>query len=178
MLTQLVIAAAGEENGIILPHKIEEVFWGTLSFVIVVGLIWWKGGPAIKNMWNARIDRIKGELEAAEAARANAEGALASVESSIANADEERTRLLAEARETAETVKAQLVARAGTDAADVRSRGAADIEATKAQATSDLQAEVGLLAVGAAEAVIATTLDDTTQNQLIEGYIDRVGAGA
>lgn len=176
MLTQLVIAAADAENGFILPHKIEEVFWGTLAFVIVVSLIVWKGGPAIKAMWNERIDRLSNELEAAETARAEAEAKLTQVEAGIADADNERARLLAEAAETAETVKAQLIERSATDAAEIRARGAADIEATKVQATSDLQAEIGVLALGAAEAVVANTLDERTQAELIEGYINRVGA--
>jgi F-type H+-transporting ATPase subunit b len=178
MLTHLVIAAADAENGFILPHKIEEVFWGSLAFVIVVSLMVWKGGPAVKNMWNARIDRIRNELETAETARQGAEAELTQVEASIADADSERERLLREAAETAETVKAQLVARAGTDAADVRARGLADVEATKAQATGDLQSEIGVLALGAAEAVVVNSLDESTQAELIEGYISRVGAQA
>lgn len=178
MLTQLVIAAVGEENGVILPHKIEEVFWGTLSFVLVFSLIAWKGGPAIKAMWNGRVDRLRNELETAATARQTAESKLAAVEASIADADAERDRILAEARQTSEAVKTQLVERATTDAAEVRSRGAADVEATRAQATGDLQAEIGVLVLGAAEAVVAKSLDDATQRDLIEGYIAKVGADA
>ena len=148
------------------------------AFLLVAGLLWWKGGPAIKGMWNGRIERIANELDSAEAARREAEGSLAAVESDIADADTERARILAEARETAATVKAQIIERAGTDAADLRSRGVADVEAAKAQATSDLQAEIGVLAIGAAEAVVTNSLDDATQNDLIENYINRVGAGS
>lgn len=178
MLNQLIIAAAGEPNGQILPHKIEEVFWGTAAFLIVFGLIWWKGGPAIRGMWNTRIDRLRTELETAATARAEAEAKLQQVEADIANADTEAARILSEARETSETVKAQLIARAATDAAEVRSRGMADVESSKAQATTDLQAEIGVLALGAAEAVVANSLDDATQTELIEGYIAKVGASA
>ncbi|MCU0309621.1 MAG: hypothetical protein MUE36_01595 [Acidimicrobiales bacterium] len=178
MLTQLVIAAAGEPNGQILPHKIEEVWWGTLAFLIVGALIVWKGGPAIKGMWNGRIDRLRNELESAAAARAGAESELAAVEASIADAENEKARLVAEARQTAEVVKAQLVERATTDAAEVRARGLADVEATKAQATSDLQAEIGVLAIGAAEAVVANSLDEATQAELIDSYIAKVGSRA
>jgi F-type H+-transporting ATPase subunit b len=60
----------------------------------------------------------------------------------------------------------------------VRARGLADVEATKAQATGDLQSEIGVLALGAAEAVVVNSLDETTQAELIEGYISRVGAQA
>jgi hypothetical protein len=94
----------------------------------------------------------------------------------IANADAERQRILTEARSNAATLKAQIIAKADSDAADVRARGAADAEASKAQATSDLQTEIGSLALGAAEAVVANALDAATQSELIDNYISKVGA--
>ena len=163
-------------NGFIIPGDINEVIWGTISFLLIVVLISWKGGPAIKAMWNGRIDRIAAELDRAENSRTSAEAQLASVESAIANADAERQRILVEARSTATTLKAQIIAKADADAADVRARGAADAEASKAQATSDLQTEIGSLALGAAEAVVANALDAATQNELIDNYITKVGA--
>ena len=48
----------------------------------------------------------------------------------------------------------------------------------KTQATSDLQAEIAVLALGAAEKVVANNLDSATQTELIENYIQKVGAGS
>jgi F-type H+-transporting ATPase subunit b len=175
-MNPLVFAAeAGAENTFLLPHDINEVIWGSLAFVIVATLIIWKGGPAIATMWNGRIDGIRTQVESAESARAAAEAQLSQVESQIADADTERARILAEGRETAEAVKAQLVAKAATDAEDIRVRGAADIESNKSQVSSDLEAEVGLLAIGAAEAVVAHALDEQAQAALIDRYITSVG---
>jgi F-type H+-transporting ATPase subunit b len=180
-MNAIILAAeegAHHANTFLLPGDINEVIWGSISFLLIAGLLYWKGGPAIKGMWNGRIERIANELDTAESARREAEAKLSAVESDIADADTERARILAEARETADTVKAQIIERAATDAADLRARGAADVEAAKAQAASDLQAEIGVLALGAAEAVVANNLDDATQNELIENYINRVGAGS
>jgi F-type H+-transporting ATPase subunit b len=176
----LVLAAetVHKPNTIILPSDINEVIWGTISFLIVFGLIWWKGGPAIKGMWVGRIERIRTEVETAAEARATAEAALAKVEADLADAETERQRILSEGRETADSVKAQIIAKAGTDAADARVRGASDVEAAKSQATSDLQAEISFLALGAAEQVVTNSLDAETQTELIESYINRVGAGS
>jgi len=174
----LFASEAHKPNSIVLPSDFNEVIWGTIGFLIVFGLIAWKGGPAIKGMWNARIERIRSEIETAEAARSEAEAKLAKIDSDIANADAERRRILDEARETATSLKAQIVAKAGTDAADIRSRGAADVDSAKTQATSDLQAEIAMLALGAAEKVVANNLDSTTQAELIESYIQKVGAGS
>jgi len=175
-MNSIVLAAeAGAENSFLLPHDINEVIWGGSAFLIVVALIVWKGGPAIKAMWYGRIDKIRTEIETGESARLAAEAELAEVEARIADADAERSRILAEGREAADTVKAQLVAKAASDAEDVRVRGAADIESSKSQASSDLEAEVGLLAIGAAEAVVAHALDEQVQSDLVDDYINKVG---
>ena len=177
----LILASAEgghHANSFILPGDINEVIWGSLAFLIVVGLLAWKGGPAIKGMWNGRIDRLRNEVTSAADARAAAEARLAEVESNIANADAERQRIVADARTDAASVKAQIIERAGVDAADLRARGAADAEGARAQATADLQAEIGALAIGAAEKVVTNSLDAATQNELIDNYISRVGAGS
>jgi len=171
-----LLFASEAKNQIILPGDINEVIWGSIGFLVVFTLIVWKGGPAIKAMWNGRTEKIASELDSAAAARAAAEAKLAEVESNIANADAERQRIVSSARTDAETVRAQIIARAGTDAADIRTRGAADVEAAKSQATSDLQAEIGALAIGAAEQVVTASLDPSTQSELIDKYIANVGA--
>lgn len=180
LLLSTEAGAAGESvhhsNGFIVPGDINEVIWGSIAFLVIVGLFLWKGRAPVAAMWNGRIERIRNEVTHAAEQRAAAEAKLAEVESSIANADAERQRIVAEARKDAETVKAQIIARAGTDAADLRARGTADAEAARAQAAADLEAEIGALAIGAAEQVVANSLDDATRNRLIDTYIDRVGA--
>lgn len=111
----ILILASEAKNGIVIPGDTNEVIWGSISFLIVVALLVWKGGPAIKGMWNGRIDRLRNELESAAGTRAAAEAELATVESNIANAGAERQRILTEARETAASLKQQIITKAGTD---------------------------------------------------------------
>lgn len=172
-MNELLILAAeeGAENGAILPHDINEVIWSSLAFFIVVFLLVWKAGPAIKSAWNGRIERIEGELGDAAEDRSRAEGQLADVQGRIADADAERERILAEARQTAESLRTQLVARAEADAEEMKSRAAGDIEGAKEQVLADLRSEVSALALGAAEAVVAANLDQGTQADLVEAYI-------
>lgn len=169
-----VLLAATEghaENAPILPHDFNEVIWGSIAFLIVFGLIWWKGGPAIRDMWNGRIERISGELGSAESARQEAQAALADVEGRIANADQERARIRTEAQRTAASLVEQTAERAQREAEEIRRRAQADIAASQAQASADLQAEIAQLAIGAAEQVVARNLDEATQRQLIDAYI-------
>lgn len=180
MLNTYILAAgeAVDTNPYILPYDINEAIWGSIATVIVVSLIVWKGGPAIKTAWNARIERIEGELAAAAATRAEGEAAQADVQDRIANVDVERERILADARETAATLQRQLAAKAEQEAEDLKVRATADIEASKTQVLADLQAEVAALALGAASEVVSRNLDAATQNDLIESYISNVGSSA
>ncbi|MEZ5143963.1 MAG: F0F1 ATP synthase subunit B [Acidimicrobiales bacterium] len=171
-----LLASESGENTWLLPHAPAEAVVAAIASIIVFALIWWKGGPPIKNMWNGRIERIEGEVTNAATARADGEQALTDVRTRIANIDEERNRILGEGRQTAEAVKAQIIAKAEQEAADLRARAAADAESAKAQAASDLEAEVGRLALGAAEEVVERNLDQTTQHDLIEAYINQVAA--
>jgi F-type H+-transporting ATPase subunit b len=179
MQNLLLFAAEAEHeaNGAIIPHDINEVIWGSIAFVIVVSLIIWKGGPAIKNMWNGRIDRLRKELDDAAAARVEAEAKLAAVEQRIAKADEERARIRAEAQQASGSLATQIAERAQHEAVEIRARAAADAENSKAQAGADLEAELARVAVGAAEQVVTKNLDTATQRQLIEAYITKVGSG-
>jgi F-type H+-transporting ATPase subunit b len=181
MLNFIILASAAgevEENSAILPHDINEVIWGTISFVLVVGLLLWKGLPAAKAMAAARTQRIADELAAAESERTEAEAKLATLQASIANADEECARIVSEADETAASLKAQLIAKADEDAAETRARAVADAASAQAQVSRGIEEELGRLAVGAAEEVVANSLDGAAQADLIDRYITRVGAGS
>ena len=181
MLSPIMLAAeevVHEANGSILSSDFDEVIWGTVAFLIVAALLIWKGLPAAKNMARARTERIEKELADAEAERQSAESALAELHQRIANADEECARILAEADDTAVSLKDQLIAKADTDATDVRRRAVDDAAASESQVSRGLEVEVGRLAIGAAEAVVANSLDDAAQSDLIEKYITQVGSGS
>lgn len=181
MLSHILLAAettTHEANGNILPADINEVIWATIALAIVVAILVWKGMPAAKNMAKARTDRLEKELTDAAGERAAAEGALTELQQRIANADEECARIVSEADETAANLKDQLVAKADADAVDVRRRATEDAASSESQVSRGLEVEVGHLAIGAAEAVIANSLDAEAQADLIEGYITKVGAGS
>jgi F-type H+-transporting ATPase subunit b len=173
----LLLAAEGhEENGFLLSSDINEVIWGSIAFFIVLGLLIKFAGPAIKNGLSSRTERLAKELDDSAAAKAEAQTKLADVQHRIADAGNERQRILGEAAQTAASLKAQLQAKADQDAAELVARATADVEASKSQALADLQAEAAELALGAAEAVVSRNLDAATHADLIESYITQVGA--
>jgi len=161
----------------ILP-PLNEIIWGAISFAAVFLLLWKFGWPGIKAGMNARTERIKGDLDQAEAARTEAEGVLSEYQAQVADAKGEAARIIEDARQTADAMKRDLQAQAEADIAAQRSKAASDIEAAKAQALADLRGEVATIAIGAAERVVERNLDPETNKALVESFIDQVGAGS
>ncbi len=158
----------------ILP-ALDELVWGSISFLLLVFLMRRFAYPAIKKGMEARSERIRADLDAAESAKTEAVSTLDSYKAQLADAKAEAARIIEEARQSADALKRDQEARLQSELAEARSRAAADIEAAKAQATADLRGELAQLAVGAASAVVGKNLDPATQSQLVEDYISSVG---
>jgi F-type H+-transporting ATPase subunit b len=125
---------------------------------------------------DARAEKIRSDLEAAETARAEAVAIKQQHEAALAETRAEAGRLIDEARQEAAAVKVDLQARAEAEMAELRQRSNAEVAAARQRALSDLQAEVAEIVVGAAERVIERNLDMDTQRQLIDQYIASVGS--
>jgi F-type H+-transporting ATPase subunit b len=154
----------------------DELLWGAISFFLLFGLMWKFALPAIKEGMNARTERIRADLAAAEGAKSEAETVLTSYKADLANAKTEAGRIIEEARQAADALKRDAESRLQTELAETRARAAADIESAKVQAIADLKGDVAQLAVGAASVVVNKNLDVATQTQLIEDYINQVSS--
>ena len=169
------LEACLESPNPILP-AIDEIIWGSLAFLLLFGFMWWKGFPLVKGAMDARSERIRTDLDEADAAKADAKRVHAEYETKLADAKAEAARMVDEARTQADLLKQDLQARAEADIADQRERAAAEIAATREQAINDLRSEVSEIALGAAERVVGASLDRSTQSQLIDSYIDEVAS--
>lgn len=171
----LSIFAAEGPNGLQLASDINEVIWGSLAFFVLVALVAWKAGPAIKAAISGRTDRIRDELAAAEAERSEAEATLSAKAADVPDVGSEQTRIRAEAEETAARLKTDMAAKAESDAAALVARAQSDVTTQRGQALADMREEVARLTRDATEAVVTSTLNDSTQADLIDQYISQVG---
>ncbi len=152
-----------------------EIAWGSAAFVVLLLAVWKFGVPAVKNMEQAREDRIRNDLEGAETAKTEAEAAKAQYLAQIADAKNEAGRLIEEARQAAESVRADLIARAETEANDIRARAQADIANQRNQAMAQLRTDVASLSIDLAGRIVERNLDSDTNRQLVDSFIDQVG---
>ena len=170
------IFAAEGPNGNWIPGDPNEFYWGSVAFLIILAVFIMKGLPAIKAAMKAQTAKVEGELAAAEQAKADAEAELASLESSLGDSGAEAEAIVADAREQATRLEADLIARAEADVAASKERARLEVAAQRDQALADLRAAVAAQAQAAADAVVRSNLDDATQASLIDDYISAVGA--
>ncbi|WP_436793210.1 F0F1 ATP synthase subunit B [Actinospongicola halichondriae] len=160
----------------LLPET-NEIIWGAIGFTVVFLFLAKFGLPAAKKAMDERAAKIQGDLDAAEAAKADAESIKAEYAAKVADAKTESARIIEEARQAADQLKADQQTRLNEELATARASAQADIDAAKGQAMAELRGEVSDIAIGAAEAVVGANLDRAAQTQLIEDYINRVQAG-
>ena len=169
------VDACQEAPSPILPAT-DELVWGIISFAVLLGLMWKFAFPAVKKGMEARTERIRGDLDAAENAKSEAVSVLDGYRAELAGAKSEAGRIIEEARTAADALKKDQAARLQDELAEIRARATADIESAKVQAIADLKGDVAQLAVGAASVVVHKNLDAATQTQLIEDYINQVAS--
>lgn len=152
-----------------------EIIWGSAAFLVLLLAAWKWGVPAVKNMEAAREERIRNDLERAETARTEAESEKEQYLAQIADARNEAGRIIEEARQAAEQVRRDTVARAEAEAAEVRARAQEDARLAADRAMSELRGRVGELSIQLAEKIVERNLDRNTQMDLVNSFIDQVG---
>lgn len=171
------ILAAEGPNGNFIPGDINEFYWGSAAFGIILVIFLWKGVPAISKLMKARTARIEDEIAAAAAQKAAAEDQLATLSGQLGDADAEAAKIIADAREQAAKLEADLLVRAEADVAETKERSRIEIQAQRDQALADLRAAVAHQARVAADAVVRENLDDAgTQSALIDNYISQLSS--
>ena len=159
----------------LLPET-NEIIWGAVGFTVVFIFIWKFGLPQMRTAMNNRTEKIRGDLQAAEDQRAEADSLLTDYRAQLNDAKAEAGRIIEEARQAADQIKRDQEARLQSELAELRTRAVADIDDAKSRAMDDLRGEVAALAIGAAETVVQRNLDSDTQVQLVEDYINQVAA--
>jgi F-type H+-transporting ATPase subunit b len=161
----------------IFPER-QEIIYGGLASIIVIGLIVWKGWPLAKRAMAARTQRIQDDLDASSSARTSAEAEAARIRQALGDIESERARLIADAEEQAAALLADGRARLEQEVAELEARAEADAAAAVARSGDELRAEIARYAAAAADRVVSQSIDDAIQQELIETYISRVGASA
>lgn len=134
-----------------------QLFWLTITFVLLLVVMWRLGVKRIGGNIDARKHRVAGDLEAAERHRENAEKASADYDAALTAA---RTRAHGLAEDNRKRIQAEIddaKAKAESDAQDAQAQAEARIAESRAQAKT----HVNDAARDAAIAIVARLTGDT-----------------
>jgi F-type H+-transporting ATPase subunit b len=163
------------EHSVLIP-ELPDLVWGSIAFLLILGLMLWRFVPRMNAALDARGEAIAGGIKRAEEAQAEAQAALDKYNKQLADARGEAGRIRDEAREDAKRIRADLVEQAQTDAARIVANAQSQIEAERAAALVSLRGEVGSLAIDLASGVIGESLDDKKASSIVDRFLADLAA--
>jgi len=178
LLVALQEAAHGGDEGL-NPFSINTglIFWTLLVFLILLGLLWKYGWPAILKSVEERERRIQQQLEEAERARAEAVRLLEEHKRTMAGARAEAQEIVAKAKSVAEKEREALLAKAREQYEQLLARARMEIEGEKEKAILELRREAVDLSIAAASKLIEGNLDSEANRRLVLEYLASLEAG-
>ena len=156
--------------------QLDEGAWVALGFAIFVILVWKKAGAALREMLDARSDKIRTELEEAEALRKEAKAQLDSFKGMKKEAEEEAKNIIANANLAAKRIRENAAAKAEENIARREAQAAEKIKASAAAMVGEIKAKTAHLAAQAARQIITDKLDEKTALQLIDQSVEQIAA--
>ena len=159
VITSILVASEGgaptyESHHWLLPETFEIIYGGISSVLVISALIKF-AGPVVKKSLAARTERIQNEIDNARNARTNAEAEAQQIRSALGDISSERARIMAEV-------------------ADVEAKALADIANASGRVQDELAADIKRLARVASDKVIASAVNDSVRQDLIENFISGV----
>ncbi len=168
--------AEEEKSGIaILLPDMNEFIPMLVAFILVVIILSVFGFPVFNRIIKQREDNIKNALEKSEAAQIESERILEEYKEQLNSARQEATAIIAEAKQSAELVRADLTKKAQAEADNIIAKAREAIESEKKAAIAQLQGSVADLTVAVAAQVIGEDFSDADHRKLIERNIAKVG---
>jgi F-type H+-transporting ATPase subunit b len=155
------------------------LFWvivSSLNFIFFAVLLYWLFGAPVTRMLGERRARVEQGLADAEQARKDRESAESERLEAIQEARREANEIITRAQKTAQDARDADIAATKADLERMRERAAADIEAEKQRAITELRSEVADLALRAASRVVGETISSDRERRLVQEFLAETGS--
>jgi F-type H+-transporting ATPase subunit b len=150
------------------------MIWTVITFVIVFFVLRKLAFGRIQGMIDARRDRIKEALDAADAARDEARHLLEQHQALVAEGRSQAEQILQEARSDADAQRERVRAEASADLERRLEENRKEIEAENRRLVEQIRREVVELTLVAAEKVTGKILDADDQRRLIDEAVGEI----
>lgn len=141
------------------------IFWTSVVFLLVWIILGRMAFRPIQNALKKREDDIQDALNEAKRAREEMSKLNAENEALIKLAQEERSKILREAKEAKEAIVNEAKTRAREEAQKIVVNAQREIESQRQAAVTDLKNQVGILAVDIAEKLLRKELKGNTEQE-------------
>jgi len=129
----------------------------------------------VQKILQQRQEMVNADLDAAEAARVEAQTAQAEYARSLEGAREEADALMRGAAQTAQTRSEQILNDAKQEAAAIRAKASEDIARDRKNAVNEIKNDISQIAVSIASKVVEKEISEKDHEKLIEEFIDKMG---
>lgn len=151
------------------------LFWMTIVFLIVLGIVGKFGFKVIVKMVNDRKDYIDSSLQKAHEANEKLANIKVESDALLQEARERQAVILKEAAATRDAIVEKTQDKAHEESNRLLTEAKVEIENQKQAAVSDIRKQVATLSVGIAEKILREKLgDEKTQMDLIERMLDEI----
>jgi F-type H+-transporting ATPase subunit b len=148
-----------------------QVIIAAANFAVFLVLLWTFALKPVSRMLADRKARIEQGLQDAEQARRDRENAESERVATLTEARREANEILARAQKVAQDTRDADIATTKAELDRMRERAAAEIEAEKVRAITDVRAEVADLALRAAGRVVGETMTSERERRLVEEFL-------
>lgn len=177
LLAQEAEQASGGAVNLLEPHA-GLMVWTLFVFALLLLLLGKYAFPTILSAVEQRERTLEDAIEGAKRDRDAAARLLAEQQAGLDASRHEAQQLIAQARESAERVRADLLEQARLQQEELLARARREIDADRLRAIADLRREAVDLALAGATKVIGRNLDDVSNRRLVEDFLASVPAPA
>ena len=169
-MTALTILAAGGLTDV----NFGLTLWTVVLFILFAVLMTKLGWRPLLNAIEEREKGIRGAVDGAQKAHAEAQALLAQHKEALAQARREREELIKQAIAEAQQMRTELMAQARADAEHLIQKAREQIEREKRTALQEIRAQVADLAIEAASKIVTSSLTPEAQRKLVEDFIAKL----
>lgn len=168
-----VIFAANQSSNPIVPAT-GDLIWSVISFAVLLVLLVKFAFPPLRRMMEQRTEKIRTDIESAEAARNEAESVLAEYRSQLEEARRESSRIIEEARRTADALREEIITVANADANEIRRRAEESLEQERQRVVAEVRDEMGQLAVDLAQRILEVEIERSSTDPLVASFLSEI----
>jgi F-type H+-transporting ATPase subunit b len=174
MILPSIVLASGDEASV--GKQIWDLFWRIANFVILAGVLLYFTRKPIANAIKNSIESVKKLMKDAEESRRDSEARMKEAEEKLAGVDREISDLLASARKEGEAERERILAEAAEALEKLKAENSVAIALELKKAKDILKKEAANAAVALAEEILSRKITPEDQTKFVDDYLEKLEA--